>query len=142
MNNQQQNTHISKEEMDAYAAEAQKRWGHTQAFKQSQERVQKMGQEGLNQVIAEAKILTEEIAKAMSQGFDPKSKLAQTLISRHYTGLKAFYEPNLPLYRSMAKMYLDDPRFTANYEKIAPGLAQFMHDSMIHFANTNEGTSM
>ena len=27
-------------------------------------------------------------------------------------------------------MYLADPRFTATYEKIAPGLAQYLHDAI------------
>jgi hypothetical protein len=30
----------------------------------------------------------------------------------------------------LAEMYLADPRFTATYEKIAPGLAQYLHDAI------------
>jgi hypothetical protein len=31
-------------------------------------------------------------------------------------------------------MYVEDPRFTAYYEKYAKGLAKFMHDAMMEFA--------
>ncbi len=130
---------FSKEDMDKYAEEAKQRWGHTEAFKQSQERVKKMGKAGLAKVIKEAGELTQEIAAAMTIGRDPKSKEVQELIARHYTGLRAFYEPNLKMYRGMAKMYVDDARFKANYENIAKGLAEFMRDGMLYYANTQEG---
>lgn len=130
---------FSKEEMDKYAEEARQKWGNTEAFKQSQERVQKMGKAGLAKVIQEAGELTQEIAAAMKNGQDPKSEAVQKLIARHYNGLRAFYEPNLAMYRGMAKMYVDDPRFKTNYENVAVGLAQFMRDGMLHFAQTNEG---
>lgn len=33
-------------------------------------------------------------------------------------------------------MYLDDPRFTATYDKIAPGLAEYYRDAMDDYAAT------
>jgi hypothetical protein len=30
----------------------------------------------------------------------------------------------------LAEMYIADPRFTSTYEKIAPGLAQYLHDAI------------
>jgi|GEM_PF-4137753 len=30
-------------------------------------------------------------------------------------------------------VYIADDRFQANYENVAPGLAQFMHDAMIRY---------
>lgn len=131
---------FSKEEMDKYSEEAQKRWGHTDAFKQSQERVKKMGKDGLAKVIKDASELTQTIATAMKSGQDPKSEAVQSLIARHYEGLRAFYEPNLQMYRGMAKMYVDDPRFKANYENVAIGLAKFMSDGMLYFAEDKSQT--
>ncbi len=129
---------FSKEEMDKYTEEAKQRWGHTDAFKQSQERVQKMGKAGLAKVIEEAGALTREIAAAMASGQDPKSEAVQSLIARHYNGLRAFYEPNLSMYRGMAKMYVDDPRFKANYENVAIGLAEYMRTGMLYYADMQE----
>jgi hypothetical protein len=36
-------------------------------------------------------------------------------------------------------MYLADPRFTATYEKIAPGLAQYLHDAIVANAARHAG---
>jgi MerR family transcriptional regulator, thiopeptide resistance regulator len=30
------------------------------------------------------------------------------------------------MYRGLGQMYVDDPRFTATYDKVRPGLAIFM----------------
>ena len=38
----------------------------------------------------------------------------------------------------LAEMYIMDPRFTANYEKVAPGLAQYMHDAILANAARNK----
>jgi hypothetical protein len=142
MTDQSSNKNFSEKEIKEYAEEAEKRWGQTEIFKQSQERVKKMGKAGLEKVIKEASDLTQEIAVQMIKGEDPKNENVQKLIAKHYNGLRAFYEPNLKIYRNMAKMYIDDPRFKANYENVAQGLAQFMHDGMIFFADTQKNDNI
>lgn len=129
---------FSKEEMERYTDEARERWGDTEAFRQSEERVKKMGKEGLRKVLAESGALTEEIAQSMNEGEDPTGERVQALIARHYEGLRAFYEPDLEIYRGLAEVYIVDDRFKANYENVAPGLAQFMHDAMMYFVKTRE----
>ncbi len=42
----------------------------------------------------------------------------------------AFYECSYEIHVGLAEMYLADARFTATYEKIAPGLAQYLHDAI------------
>jgi hypothetical protein len=120
-------------QIDQYAEEAKLKWGDTDAFKQSQERVKKMGEKGLDLVMQESKKLSEEIAECMKNGNAPESDIAQKLIDRHYNGLKAFYEPNIQIYSGLAEMYIADERFKLNYEKVAEGLAQFMHDAMKYY---------
>ena len=139
MEDQELYGNFSKAEIEKYTEEAKDRWGHTEAFKQSQERVKKMGKAGLAKVLKQSGELTQEIAVAMKAGLDPKSASVQPLIARHYEGLRAFYEPNLELYKGLANMYVGDPRFKANYEKVAPGLAEYMRDAMLHFAEVNQG---
>jgi ribonuclease BN (tRNA processing enzyme) len=121
------------DETDKYAEEARSRWGNTDAYRQSQERVRKMGKEGMKKVREESDRLTEEIAKMMKAGHKADSKPVQRLIAGHYEGLRAFYEPNPEMYRGLAEMYIADDRFKAHYEKFATGLAQFMHDAMINY---------
>jgi hypothetical protein len=41
-----------------------------------------------------------------------------------------FYDCTYEIHGGLADMHLEDPRFTATYEKIAPGLAQYVHDAI------------
>jgi DNA-binding transcriptional MerR regulator len=129
---------FSKEEAQAYAKEARERWGNTPAYKQSKERVKKMGKEGMKKVLEESGKLTVEIAECMKSGEPATGERALALIARHYDGLRAFYEPNSEMYRGLAEMYVADERFKQNYEKVAEGLAEYMKESMFAFAKELE----
>lgn len=139
MNNDELYENLPKVEAEQYAEEARQRWGSTDAYKQSQERVKKMGKEGLKKVLEESGKLTVEIADAMKSGEDPTSLKVRALIARHYEGLRAFYEPNYEMYRGLAEMYVSDIRFKKNYEKVAIGLAEYLRDAMINFIDIQEG---
>ena len=133
-NKLQSNRTMENEElMKKFAAEAKQRWGNTLAYKQSTARVAKMSKEDMARVQTEGDELMKEIVANMSRG--PKSPEVQKLIARHYANLRRFYEPSLEMYRGLAEMYVSDPRFTAHYEKYAPGLAKFMRDAMIVYCD-------
>jgi DNA-binding transcriptional MerR regulator len=125
-----------KENGEKYADEAKARWGDTLMYKESAKRVAKMSKEDMIAVQKAGDELMEEIAANMSKG--PASSEIQKLIGKHYDGLRAFYEPNLKMYRGLADMYVADGRFTAYYEKYAKGLALFMRDAMHIYADRNE----
>ncbi len=138
MNDKELYGNFSKEEIEKYTEEARQKWGHTDAFKQSQERVRKMGKDGLNKVLKASGELTIKIAETMKAGLNPKSNEVQRLIALHYDGLRAFYEPSLEIYRGLSNAYITDERFKANYENITKGLAQFMHDAMVAYCEIGE----
>lgn len=117
-----------------FAEEAKKRWGVTEAHKQSQERVKKMTKADFTLIQKEGDILMAEITAHMGEG--ARSPKIQELIGAHYSDLRHFYEPNLELYRNLANLYAEDKRFSAYFEKYAPGLAHFMRDAMIAYCIT------
>lgn len=119
------------EDQKQYAEEAKIRWGNTDAYKQSKERVSKMTKAQMDQIKKDADLFMKEITRHLNE--DPTSEVVQKLIKQHYESLRTFYDPNPELYRGLAQMYITDPRFTTYYEKYAKGLAQFMHDAMIIF---------
>lgn len=129
---------FTKDELDRYTEEARQRWGNTEAFVQAQERIKKMGKEGLDKVTKESRALTQKIAEAMRSGKSAESDEVQILVQQHYNGLRAFYEPTLELYRGLAGMYVEDHRFKQSYDDVAKGLAQFMHDAMMYYVDTKE----
>ncbi|MES2088322.1 MAG: MerR family transcriptional regulator [Patescibacteria group bacterium] len=121
-----------------YAEEAKQKWGHTDAYKQSAARVKKLTKEDIAQIKAASDALMKELVKNMTRS--PKDPAVQKLIAKHYDSLRTFYEPNLQIYRGLAEMYIADKRFTANFEKYAVGLAQFMHDAMIFFVENQKNS--
>ena len=119
--------------MKEYAAEAKERWGNTEAYKQSQERYAQMSKEDIAKIQKDSDDLMKEIAACIND--DVKSEKVQRLIDRHFNNLNYFYEPSLEIYRGLANMYVEDPRFTAFYEKYTSGLARFMRDAMIAYCD-------
>lgn len=126
---------FSTDEADQYAEEAKQRWGHTDAYKQSQERVAKMTKEDMARIKADGESLIQEIVAARDYG--AASPEVQQLIARHYEALRAFYEPTLEMYRGLGNMYAEDPRFASYYDAFAPGLAAFMRDAINAFCDKN-----
>jgi DNA-binding transcriptional MerR regulator len=127
---------FTKEEQEKLAGEAKERWGHTDAYRQSQERYAKLSKEQIDQLKVDADVLMKKIATHVSE--DPNSTAVQELMEEHYNALRTYYEPTFEIYRGLAQMFIQDPRFTAYYEKYATGLAQFMHDAMIAYCVNNE----
>jgi hypothetical protein len=124
------------ESQNPYAAEAKERWGHTDAYKQSQERVKKMTKEDFARIGAEADLLQKKLVALKDR--DPADPAVQALIAEHYNALRHFYEPNLEMYRGLGNMYVDDARFTAHYEQYGPGTAVFLRAAMHAFCDLQE----
>jgi DNA-binding transcriptional MerR regulator len=118
-------------QMKEYQKEAKERWGNTEAWKQSQERVKKMGKAGTEKVGKEMQSITVAIGKNMSEGIE--SKIIQDLVKKHHEAIGNFYDSSYEMYKNLGEMYVADPRFTSYYEKIQPGLAVFMRDAIKYY---------
>lgn len=115
--------------------EVEQRWGNTQAYKQSMERVGKMSKEDMERIKAAAEDISQTIAGLMKQGLSHSSQEVQEQIGRFYQHLHHFYDPSYEMFKGLGQMYVDDFRFTENYEKLAKGLAVFMRDAMAFYAD-------
>jgi hypothetical protein len=124
------------DDKQSYAAEAKERWGDTEAYKQSRERVKEMTKEEMDKIKQAGDELMKKIAAQINN--DPAGKDVQALIGEHYNALRKFYEPSLEMYAGLADMYISDPRFTAYFEKYAVGLAKFMHEAMKYYVQHNQ----
>jgi DNA-binding transcriptional MerR regulator len=122
-------------DIDAMKAEAKARWGHSDPYKESQKRVAKMSKEDWARVKAEVSAVELEIAAAYKAGIAPESPEAMRLMAKKAEQLRHFYEPTPELFRGLGEMYVADGRFTATYEKMAPGLAAWLKPAMAAFAD-------
>lgn len=75
----------------------------------------------------------EKIAEAMALG-DPTCSAAREACALHREWLTMFSPEYSPEYHlGLARMYVEDERFKAYYDKIAPGCAEFLRDALISF---------
>jgi MerR family transcriptional regulator, thiopeptide resistance regulator len=116
---------------EEYAAEAEKRWGDTDAWKQSQQRVSKFSKQDWIAIKAEGDAVLEALAQAMRGGVEPGSAEANELAARHRASIERFYDCGDEMHRCLVEMYLADERFTQYYDDVEPGLAQYLHDIVV-----------
>jgi hypothetical protein len=116
---------------DAYAAEVEERWGDTDAYRESQRRVARYSKADWQRIKAQGHAAIEQVVAAMRAGRPSNSPEAMDGAEAHRRQIDdAFYPLSHAGHVGLAEMYLADPRFTATYEKIAPGLAQYLHDAI------------
>lgn len=122
-----------------WAEEARQRWGDTEEWKQSQRRAAAYTKQDWLQIQAEMTAINRELAAAMAAGAPADGPRAAGLAERHRQHISRwFYDCGYDTHRGLARMYLADERFRENYDKIAPGLAQYVHDAINANADSAE----
>lgn len=124
---------FTKEEMNKLAEEAKQRWGHTDAYKESEIKMRSMTKEKMDVIKLEGDAILKK--GALLIGKDVHDPEVQALIAEHYAHLSNFYTPNPEMYKGLAEMYIGDTRFRSHFEKYHPDLPQFMHDAMVVFTD-------
>lgn len=124
---------------EEYAAEAEQKWGDTEAWQQSQGRAAALGKDDWVEVKAETDALERELAQALASGVPADDERAMDLAERHRASIERFYDCSYAMHRGLGDMYLADPRFTQHYEDVAPGLAQYVRDAIHANADRHEG---
>ena len=131
---------------DDHAAEAEERWGDTEAYRESRRRTGRYTKADWERIKAQGKAAIEQVVGAMNAEKPADSAEAMEGAEAHRKQIDdAFYPCSYEMHVGLAEMYLADPRFTATYEKIAPGLAQYLHDAIKanaarHGARSAEGS--
>jgi len=116
-----------------YGGEIRAKYGDD-AVDRSHVRMKDMTKEQYTEVEHLSQGLNEMLKAAFEQG-DPASELAQKACDLHKQWLCYFWESySEAAHRGVTQMYVDDPRFTAHYDKIAPGCAVFLRDAVLIYA--------
>ncbi|MBL7977751.1 MAG: MerR family transcriptional regulator [Bacteroidetes Order II. Incertae sedis bacterium] len=116
------------ETAEAYEAEAKERWG-AEAVEASKNRVMAAGKEQWEAIQADVEALNQALADAMAT-YDAQDEYVQKLVKRHFEMIGNFYTVTPKMYQGLASLYVDDPRFTAYYEKYRAGLAAYLSRAM------------
>jgi len=117
------------ENEEKYGAEIRAKYGDD-AIDASNERLKGLTRE-LYEEGEKLRIAYEEKLKSAIETGNPAGDLAQAACELHREWLHVFYPGyNKEYHKSLGDMYVSDERFKANYEKIAPGCAEFFRDAI------------
>lgn len=116
---------------DEYQAEAQERWGDTDKWQQSQQRQATMTKEDWARIKEQTEAFESDLGAAVRTGTPTDGDEAAVLAERHRASIDQHYDCDHAFQVCLAQMYLSDERFTAHYEQIAPGTAQWLHDAIV-----------
>ncbi|WP_219465978.1 TipAS antibiotic-recognition domain-containing protein [Nonomuraea rhizosphaerae] len=123
----------------AYAAEAEERWGGTDAWRESQERSRSCTKQDWQRSAAEAAELSARMSAAMREGAPAGGARAMDLAEEHRAHVSRwFYTCTYEIHRGLGDMYVSDGRFTASIEREQAGLAAYYRDA-IHANATRNG---
>lgn len=123
-----------------YEDEAKDRWGGTEQWKQSQQRTKNFGKSDWQKIKDDTAAFNAKLVAVFTSGAQPGSPEANAIAEEHLAALNVFYDAGYDMQRNLADMYLADERFTKTYEDLAPGLTQWVRDSIHANADRAERT--
>jgi DNA-binding transcriptional MerR regulator len=110
-----------------YEAEAEERWGDTEAWAQSSRRTAAYTKEDWLRIKAEGDDVERRFAEAMASGVPADDPRAMEIAEQHRQHIgRWFYDCPPAMHAGLGRMYVEDERFTAHYEQVAPGLARYV----------------
>jgi DNA-binding transcriptional MerR regulator len=121
-----------------YEVEARRRWGD-EAVTSADGAWGRLGAVGQAAHHAETRAINAGLAECLSDRIPVDDTRVQELVRRHHAQVAVFWTPNRASYTGLDQMYVDDPRFTATYDAVTPGLATYLRDAMTVFAEANLG---
>jgi DNA-binding transcriptional MerR regulator len=113
-----------------HAEEAGRRWGETDAYKESNRRASKYTREDWLKLKAEGEDVEARLAAAFEAGLAPDSEEAMAGAEAHRQHISRwFYDCGYEMHRGLTEMYVGDERFRSHYDKRAPGLALYIKEA-------------
>ncbi|MFB4280226.1 MULTISPECIES: TipAS antibiotic-recognition domain-containing protein [unclassified Nonomuraea] len=124
---------------DDHAAEAERRWGGTDAWTDAMRRSSSYTKEDWKRFMAEAGEIATRMAEAMRSGAPADGDLAMDLAEEHRAHITRWcYDCTYEIHRGLGDMYVADPRFTASIDRTAPGLAAYFQAAITANAHRHD----
>lgn len=115
---------------EKYTQEAKDRWGDTDAYKQSIQRWSSYSEAQKEKIKNEGGEITTRMVGVRAE-CNPGDEAIQKAVGDYLAYLnKYFYTCNAEFLRRLSMMWVEDPRFAVNYERIREGGAQFVYEAV------------
>ena len=118
---------LSEEQQAEYEKEAMQMYD-PEMVKACNRKWKMLSEEDKQRIADEGNQIYADMAAAIPAGAG--SVQAQAGVEHWRKHLNYFWTPNPEQLLGLADLYNDDPRFKANIDKIAPGLAEFMREAI------------
>jgi DNA-binding transcriptional MerR regulator len=115
-----------------HAEEAERRWGNSDAYRESARRSAGYDKAKWQEIRKEADEISLALAQAMAAGQPATGTVAMDLAERHRQHItRWFYDCGYDVHRGLAEMYVADPRFAQAYDKVKPGLSAYVREAIL-----------
>jgi DNA-binding transcriptional MerR regulator len=117
---------------ERYEAEARERWPEEAASSErftatlSPAEVERMQRETTAQIV--------RMARLQEAGVPVESSEVQQEIEALHASISRMWTPNAQAFAALGRMYVDDERFRATYDRVSPGVAEYFRDAMAVYA--------
>lgn len=116
---------------EAHAEEAERRWGGTDTYAESQRRAARYTKDDWKRMQAEVASWGQRYAALMEAGDPPDGERAMDLAEEHRRHItRWFYDCTHAIHRGLGEMYVADERFKEFYDSMRPGLADHLRDAI------------
>ena len=120
---------FDESKIEEYRCEARARWGSA-LVDESYRRASAYTKEDWDRIKAGEREINAAIASLMDRG-DPSDPEVQEWIHRHFKRINDWFYPcTREIFRGLGDLYVSDSRFKANYERVRPGMADFMREAI------------
>ncbi|MGV9708432.1 MerR family transcriptional regulator [Streptomyces sp. NPDC003483] len=125
---------------EAHAEEAERRWGGTEAYAESQRRAARYTKDDWKRMQAEVASWGERYDALMEAGETPDGERAMDLAEEHRLHISRwFYACSYEMHRGLGEMYVADERFKEFYDSMRPGLAGHLKEAIAANATRHGG---
>lgn len=113
-----------------YGKEIREKYGED-TINKSNQKLKNMTQEEYDEITKLSNEVLETLEEAIKTG-NPAGELAQKTADLHRRWLSFYWDSySKEAHAGIAQMYVDDERFTAYYDKITKGAAEFLRDAIL-----------
>lgn len=118
-----------------YGAEIREKYGE-QTVDESNRKMMNLTQEQYAQMQQTSEQLQSLLEQAVKDGASPEGEIGGRLTQLHKQWLSYTWPHySAEAHKGLTQMYIDDPRFTAYYDKTTSGCAAFLRDAVAHHAS-------
>ncbi|MFD5785286.1 MerR family transcriptional regulator [Streptomyces sp. NPDC127037] len=116
---------------EEHAEEAERRWGGTDTYAESQRRTARYTKEDWQRIKAEVASWGGRYDALMEAGEPADGERATDLAEEHRLHICTwYYECTYEIHRGLGEMYVADPQFKEFYDSMRPGLAEHLRDAI------------